>query len=40
LLLGCGRNALRFCPPLIVSRQEMDVALEVLEDCFRQTDPA
>jgi 4-aminobutyrate aminotransferase len=30
LLLGCGRNALRFCPPLTVTREEVDTAIEIL----------
>jgi 4-aminobutyrate aminotransferase len=32
LLLGCGENTLRLCPPLIVTQQEMDVALDLLEE--------
>jgi 4-aminobutyrate aminotransferase len=30
LLLGCGENSLRFCPPLCVSAAEVDRALEIL----------
>jgi 4-aminobutyrate aminotransferase len=33
LLLGCGENSLRLCPPLVVSQAEMDVALDLLEEC-------
>jgi 4-aminobutyrate aminotransferase len=33
LLLGCGASTLRLCPPLIVSQAEMDVALDLLEEC-------
>jgi 4-aminobutyrate aminotransferase len=33
LLLGCGETAIRLCPPLIVKQQEMDVALDILEEC-------
>jgi 4-aminobutyrate aminotransferase len=29
LLLGCGENVIRFCPPLIVSTKEVDVAVEI-----------
>jgi 4-aminobutyrate aminotransferase len=36
LLLGCGENTIRLCPPLIVSQQEMDVALDILEDCLAE----
>ena len=31
LLLGCGERTLRFCPPLCITPQEVDTALEVLE---------
>ncbi|NYF80071.1 acetyl ornithine aminotransferase family protein [Granulicella arctica] len=34
LLLGCGENTIRLCPPLIVTQQEMDVALDILEECI------
>jgi 4-aminobutyrate aminotransferase len=34
LLLGCGENTIRLCPPLIVTQQEMDVALDMLEECL------
>jgi 4-aminobutyrate aminotransferase len=34
LTLGCGENTLRLCPPLIVTRQEADVALDIIEDCI------
>ena len=32
LLLGCGESTLRFCPPLTVNSQEIDVCLNILED--------
>ncbi len=35
LILGCGENSLRLAPPLIVGEQEMDVALDILEECVR-----
>lgn len=34
LLLGCGENTIRLCPPLIVSQQEFEVALDILEVCI------
>jgi len=34
LLLGCGENTIRLCPPLIVKQQEVDVALDILEECL------
>ena len=33
LLLGCGANTLRICPPLVISPEEMEVALDLLEEC-------
>ncbi|HEY2990103.1 MAG TPA: acetyl ornithine aminotransferase family protein [Candidatus Binatia bacterium] len=29
LLLGCGESTIRFCPPLIVTKSEVDVAVEI-----------
>ena len=34
LILGAGDNTLRLCPPLIISRDQCDFALDTLEDCF------
>jgi 4-aminobutyrate aminotransferase len=34
LVLGCGENSIRLCPPLIVSEQEASVALDILEDAL------
>jgi 4-aminobutyrate aminotransferase len=31
IILGCGENSIRLCPPLIVSEQEATVALDILE---------
>jgi len=31
LMLGCGTNTLRICPPLIISREEAKAGLEILE---------
>ncbi len=36
LFLGCGPSTIRLCPPLVVSKEEADVALDVLENCIRQ----
>ncbi|HEX4038246.1 MAG TPA: acetyl ornithine aminotransferase family protein [Acidobacteriaceae bacterium] len=33
LILGCGENSLRLAPPLIVQSPEVDVALDLLEEC-------
>lgn len=34
LLLGCGANSIRLMPPLICSREDMDTALTILEQCL------
>jgi 4-aminobutyrate aminotransferase len=31
ILLGCGRSSIRYIPPLIVSREEIDEAVEILD---------
>lgn len=36
LLLGCGANALRLCPPLTLNREEADTALEILEGLLKE----
>jgi 4-aminobutyrate aminotransferase len=35
LFLGCGPSTIRICPALIVTKDEADVAVDVLEDCIR-----
>jgi 4-aminobutyrate aminotransferase len=34
LILGCGETAVRLAPPLIVEQGEVDVALDILEECI------
>ena len=34
LFLGCGSNTLRISPPLVVTKQQADLALDVLEECI------
>ena len=34
LILGAGDNTLRFSPPLIISRDQCDFALDTLEECL------
>jgi 4-aminobutyrate aminotransferase len=36
LFLGCGPNTLRISPPLVVTKQQADVALDVLEECIEK----
>ncbi len=31
LLLPCGQNSIRFCPPLVVQEEHVDAALEILD---------
>lgn len=32
LVLGAGRNALRLCPPLVISKSEADTAIRIIEE--------
>ena len=34
LFLGCGPSTIRICPPLVVTKEEADVAMHVLEECI------
>ena len=34
LLLGAGENTVRLAPPLIVTREQADIAMDVLEECI------
>src|SRR5678815_1759741 len=34
LFLGCGPNTVRISPPLVVSKDEADAAIDVLEECI------
>ncbi len=36
LFLGCGPSTVRICPPLVVTKEEADVAVDVLEECIKQ----
>ena len=36
LLLGCGERTLRFCPPLCITPQDVDTAMEVLEQVLEK----
>ena len=37
LLLSCGRSAIRFCPPLILSKNDTDIALSIFDKCLKET---
>jgi 4-aminobutyrate aminotransferase len=34
LFLGCGPNTIRIAPPLITTKDQADVAMDVLEECL------
>jgi 4-aminobutyrate aminotransferase len=34
LVLGAGENSIRLCPPLVITRDQCDFALETLEECL------
>jgi 4-aminobutyrate aminotransferase len=36
LLLSCGESVIRFCPPLIISSEDTEVALEIFEDVLKE----
>jgi 4-aminobutyrate aminotransferase len=38
LILGAGPNSLRLSPPLVITRDQADFAMDVLESCLRQLD--
>jgi 4-aminobutyrate aminotransferase len=38
MILGCGETSIRLCPPLIVSKEEAAVALDILEECLTQVE--
>jgi 4-aminobutyrate aminotransferase len=35
LVLGAGDNTLRLCPPLVITRDQCDFALDTLEECLK-----
>jgi 4-aminobutyrate aminotransferase len=37
LFLGCGPNSIRIAPPLIVTKEQADIAMDVLEECIELT---
>jgi 4-aminobutyrate aminotransferase len=34
LILGCGQNSIRLCPPLVTTRDQAEYALNTLEECL------
>jgi 4-aminobutyrate aminotransferase len=35
LVLGAGENSIRLCPPLVVTRNQCDFAVDTLEECLK-----
>jgi 4-aminobutyrate aminotransferase len=35
LILGCGANSIRLCPPLVITPKQCDCAIDILEECLR-----
>jgi 4-aminobutyrate aminotransferase len=35
ILLGCGANSIRWSPPLILTKENVDVALEIFDDAIK-----
>lgn len=35
LVLGCGPNTIRLCPPLIITQEQADFAAGTIEDCLK-----
>jgi 4-aminobutyrate aminotransferase len=38
LFLGCGPSTVRICPGLVVTKEEADIAIDVLEQCISAVD--
>jgi 4-aminobutyrate aminotransferase len=36
LLLGCGANTIRIAPPLITTKEQADVAIDVMDECLKE----
>ena len=34
LILGAGENSIRLAPPLIVTQEQADIAMDILEECI------
>jgi len=38
LVLGAGENTIRLCPPLVITRDHCDFALDTLEQCIQEAE--
>ena len=36
LVLGAGKNAIRFSPPLVLTREQADVAIRIFDESLRE----
>ncbi|AVH72457.1 acetyl ornithine aminotransferase family protein [Nostoc sp. 'Lobaria pulmonaria (5183) cyanobiont'] len=36
LLLGCGKAAIRFCPPLVIDSDQIQIALQIISEILQQ----
>jgi 4-aminobutyrate aminotransferase len=36
MLLGCGRSTIRYIPPLLVNREQIDQAMDILDASIRE----
>jgi len=40
LLLGAGKNAVRFSPPLVLTREQADVAVRIFDEALAEVERA
>ena len=38
MLLGCGESAIRLCPALVVTREEAETAVRILDAAFAEVE--
>ncbi len=38
LFLGAGENSVRICPPLVITKEQADAGLDILEECISTVD--
>lgn len=38
LILGCGPNSIRLCPPLVITKDQADFVVDTLEECLLSID--
>jgi len=34
IILGCGNNSIRWSPPLVLTKENVDVALEIFDEAI------